>query len=93
MSLIKSISGIRVVAASGTALTEIHASILARYAKTAYLVFDGDAAGRKATNESFWFVTMITSDRLSVAVASVKVISVVVTVVPLGCVSVTTADI
>ena len=38
-----------VVAASGTALTEFHANILARYAKTAYLVFDGDAAGQKAT--------------------------------------------
>ena len=38
-----------VVAASGTALTENHASILSRYAKTAYLVFDGDAAGQKAT--------------------------------------------
>jgi DNA primase len=38
-----------VVAASGTALTENHANILSRYAKTAYLVFDGDAAGQKAT--------------------------------------------
>ena len=45
-----------VVAASGTALTEIHASILARYAKTAYLVFDGDAAGRKATRRSLEIV-------------------------------------
>jgi len=43
-------SGVQnVVAASGTALTEIHANILSRYAKTAYLVFDGDGAGRKAT--------------------------------------------
>ncbi len=41
-----------VVAVSGTALTDMHASILARYAKTAYLVFDGDAAGRKATHRS-----------------------------------------
>ena len=38
-----------VVAASGTALTENHANILSRYAKTAYLVFDGDEAGKKAT--------------------------------------------
>ena len=45
-----------VVAASGTALTETHASILARYAKTAYLVFDGDAAGRKATRRSLEIV-------------------------------------
>ena len=45
-----------VVAASGTALTEIHASILARYAKTAYLVFDGDAAGRKATRRTLEIV-------------------------------------
>lgn len=45
-----------VVAASGTALTEIHASILARYAKTAYLVFDGDAAGQKATMRSLEIV-------------------------------------
>ena len=41
-----------VVAACGTALTETHASILARYADTAYLVFDGDAAGQKATLRS-----------------------------------------
>ncbi len=45
-----------VVAASGTALTESHANILARYAKTAYLVFDGDAAGRKATDRSLEIV-------------------------------------
>ena len=45
-----------VVAASGTALTEIHASILSRYAKTAYLVFDGDAAGRKATHRTLEIV-------------------------------------
>lgn len=45
-----------VVAASGTALTEIHANILARYAKTAYLVFDGDAAGQKATMRSLEIV-------------------------------------
>ena len=45
-----------VVAASGTALTETHASILSRYAKTAYLVFDGDAAGRKATLRSLEIV-------------------------------------
>ena len=45
-----------VVAASGTALTETHASILARYANTAYLVFDGDAAGQKATLRSLEIV-------------------------------------
>ena len=45
-----------VVAASGTALTEIHANILSRYAKTAYLVFDGDAAGRKATRRTLEIV-------------------------------------
>ena len=45
-----------VVAASGTALTDIHASILARYAKTAYLVFDGDSAGRNATVRSLQIV-------------------------------------
>lgn len=41
-----------VVAVSGTALTDTHAKILARYAKTAFLVFDGDAAGKKATMRS-----------------------------------------
>lgn len=45
-----------VVAASGTALTETHANILSRYAKTAYLVFDGDAAGQKATMRSLEIV-------------------------------------
>ena len=50
-------SGVQnVVAASGTALTENHASILARYAKTAYLVFDGDAAGQNATRRSLEIV-------------------------------------
>ena len=50
-------SGVQnVVAASGTALTEIHANILSRYAKTAYLVFDGDAAGRKATHRTIEIV-------------------------------------
>ena len=45
-----------VVAASGTALTETHASILARYAEKAYLVFDGDEAGRTATYRSLQIV-------------------------------------
>ena len=45
-----------VVAASGTALTETHANILSRYARTAYLVFDGDAAGQKATLRSLEIV-------------------------------------
>ena len=45
-----------VVAASGTALTDFHANILARYAKTAYLVFDGDEAGRKATHRTIEIV-------------------------------------
>lgn len=45
-----------VVAASGTALTELHAGILARYAEKAYLVFDGDEAGRKATFNSLAIV-------------------------------------
>ena len=55
LSLFK--SGVKnVVAASGTALTESHASILSRYTKTAYLVFDGDAAGKKATLRSLEIV-------------------------------------
>ena len=41
-----------VVAACGTALTDTHANILSRYAHTAYLVFDGDAAGKQATLRS-----------------------------------------
>jgi DNA primase len=46
-------AGIKNVAAvSGTALTEMHAKILGRYAKTAFLVFDGDTAGKKATMRS-----------------------------------------
>ena len=45
-----------VVAASGTALTEMHAGILSRYTKNVYLVFDGDAAGKKATNRSLEIV-------------------------------------
>ena len=45
-----------VVAASGTALTEMHANILSRYAKTAYLVFDGDGAGRKAAMKTISIV-------------------------------------
>ena len=50
-------SGVQnVVAASGTALTEMQAGILARYAKTAYLVFDGDAAGQNATRRSLEIV-------------------------------------
>lgn len=50
-------AGIRnVVAASGTALTESHATLLSRYAKTAYLVFDGDEAGKKATKRSIEIV-------------------------------------
>ncbi|MCK9181665.1 MAG: DNA primase [Fibrobacteraceae bacterium] len=50
-------AGVRnVVAVSGTALTEYHASLLSRYAKTAYLVFDGDAAGKKATQRTLEIV-------------------------------------
>ncbi len=50
-------AGIRNVAAvSGTALTDKHAEILSRYAKTAYLVFDGDEAGRKAAHRTLEIV-------------------------------------
>ena len=45
-----------VVAVSGTALTEKHAEILSRYTKTAYLVFDGDEAGRTATRRTIEIV-------------------------------------
>ncbi len=38
-----------VVATLGTAMTEEHARLLARYTKRAYLLFDSDAAGLKAT--------------------------------------------
>jgi DNA primase len=41
-----------VVAVSGTALTEQHARLLARYAKKVYLVFDGDNAGQNAARKS-----------------------------------------
>jgi len=41
-----------VVAVSGTALTEQHARLLARYAKRIFLVFDGDGPGRKAARKS-----------------------------------------
>lgn len=41
-----------VVSVSGTALTTGHAQILKRYAKKAYLVFDGDEAGQKAARRS-----------------------------------------
>jgi DNA primase catalytic core len=41
-----------VVSVSGTALTQQHAKILTRYAKRAFLVFDGDTAGRKAARRS-----------------------------------------
>ncbi len=43
-------SDIRNVAATcGTALTPAHASLIKRHAAKVYLLFDGDAAGRKAT--------------------------------------------
>jgi DNA primase len=46
-------AGIRnAVAVSGTALTKDHVHILARFARKAYLFFDGDAAGRKAVRRS-----------------------------------------
>lgn len=46
-------SGINnVVSVSGTALTQEHSQILKQYAKTAYLVFDGDQAGQKAASRS-----------------------------------------
>ena len=38
----------RAVASQGTAFTEEHATLLKRYADSAVLLFDGDAAGRKA---------------------------------------------
>ena len=40
------------VAALGTALTEKQLSLLSRYSKNIYLLFDGDDAGRKATISS-----------------------------------------
>lgn len=46
-------AGVRnAVAVSGTALTKDHVHILARFAKKAYLFFDGDAPGRKAVRRS-----------------------------------------
>ena len=39
-----------VIATSGTALTEDHARLLRRYTETVTLVFDGDEAGRNASN-------------------------------------------
>jgi DNA primase len=46
-------AGIRnAVAVSGTALTKEHVHILSRFARKAYLYFDGDAAGRKAVRRS-----------------------------------------
>lgn len=46
-------AGIRnAVAVSGTALTRDHVHILGRFAKRAFLFFDGDAPGRKAVRRS-----------------------------------------
>jgi DNA primase catalytic core len=46
-------AGVRnAVAVSGTALTKDHVHILARFARKAYLFFDGDAPGRKAVRRS-----------------------------------------
>ncbi|MEZ6195230.1 MAG: DNA primase [Planctomycetota bacterium] len=42
------VGGRNAVATLGTALTEEHARVLARYTREVVLVFDGDAAGRKA---------------------------------------------
>lgn len=39
-----------IIATSGTALTEDHARLLRRYTETVILVFDGDEAGRNASN-------------------------------------------
>jgi DNA primase len=39
-----------IIATSGTALTEDHARLLRRYTDAVTLVFDGDEAGRKASN-------------------------------------------
>lgn len=41
-----------VVATCGTALTSTHANLIKRYADKVYLLFDGDAAGHKATIRS-----------------------------------------
>jgi len=41
-----------VVATCGTALTQPHVKLLRRYAERAYMLFDGDEAGRKATFRS-----------------------------------------
>jgi DNA primase len=41
-----------VVATCGTALTPGHLKVLRRYAEKAYMLFDGDEAGRKATVKS-----------------------------------------
>jgi DNA primase len=46
-------AGIRnVVATCGTALTAIHAGLIKRHAEKAYLLFDSDSAGKKATIRS-----------------------------------------
>lgn len=44
-----------VVATCGTALTNIHISLIKRHAKRVYTLFDSDAAGKKATIRSMEF--------------------------------------
>ena len=45
------------VATLGTAITSEHARIIARYAKTAYLAYDSDSAGKTATSRAINMLT------------------------------------
>ena len=61
------VDGARAVATLGTSLTEAHARILARYTDQVILVFDGDAAGRKAAERGVGIFSGIDVDlRVSV---------------------------
>ena len=60
-----------VVATLGTALTDRHVRMLARYAKEVVLVYDADAAGQAAAERA---VELFLSQRVQVRIASVPVI-------------------
>lgn len=60
------------VATLGTAITSEHASVVSRYAKTAFLAYDSDSAGKKAADKAMTLLNQVGVDTKIIRMADAK---------------------
>ncbi len=60
------------VATLGTAITPEHARVVSRYAKTAYLAYDSDEAGKKAADKAMTLLTEVGVDTKIIRMTGAK---------------------